>query len=67
MGVLYISLPCLCFKCLRYKTRKSLKNFHCMGIEELDICKNRDCETCDFECKQFITELSEGKLIDFIE
>jgi hypothetical protein len=65
MWWLSMALPCVCFKCARYLTRKSLKDFYSLGIEELDICADRVCDECEFQCEHFVAEMTNIMLADY--
>lgn len=62
-----MSFPCVCFRCARYLTLKSIKDFYCLGIEELDICEDKGCDECDFVCKQFAVEITNIMLADCLD
>jgi len=48
-----LSLPCICYKCARYISLKTLNDPECLLIEEQG-CKNMHCHNCTFTCARFI-------------
>ncbi|MFZ5645309.1 MAG: hypothetical protein ACOY46_17190 [Bacillota bacterium] len=61
-----MALPCFCYKCIKYKELKSIKDPHCLSMEERN-CEGRDCDCCDFSCQGFTDKPETGKKSGIIQ
>lgn len=53
-----MGLPCICFKCARYKSLLCFQDEDCLAMEERG-CVEEDCDVCGLTCGRFLKLMPE--------